>query len=786
MPPRRPRGRPKKDIRLPASGANWGAARPPGVAGRSARPPIFEPMASLDEPLRGVVGGKAAARAEKAFGLRTAGDLLRHYPRRYVRRGELTDLASLRDGEDVTVFAQVAKVTSRRMRARRGRLLEVTVTDGSARLALTFFNKVEYWERQLSPGRHGMFAGRVSTFAGKRQLAHPEFKLLGADDADKAAEYAAELIPVYPATRDLSSWDIEKCVRVVLDTLGEVDDPLPEAVRERHGLDGLTTALLGVHRPADLAEADRARTRLKWDEALMLQAVLAQRRRAAAALPATARPPRSGGLLDAFDARLPFSLTGGQRDAGGIIAADLARGHPMHRLLQGEVGSGKTVIAVRAMLQVIDAGGQAALLAPTEVLAQQHYRSITDLLGPFGQAGRLDGAEQATRVALLTGSQGAAARREALLDAASGAAGIVIGTHALLTEHVQFADLGMVVIDEQHRFGVEQRDALREKARGTRPHVLVMTATPIPRTVAMTVYGDLDTSTLTELPAGRSPIATHVVPAADKPRYLARAWERVREEVAAGRQAYVVCPRIGAEDPGGPSGGADGRTNADTDDPEPFPGGDEEDDAGPRRPPLAVLDLAPALADGPLAGLRLRVLHGRLPTEEKDAAMRAFADGLADVLVATTVVEVGVDVPNATAMVVMDADRFGVSQLHQLRGRVGRGSEPGLCLLVTETPEGTKARDRLDAVAATLDGFRLARLDLEQRREGDVLGAAQAGRKRSLRLLTLLSDEALIGQAREEATALVEADPELTSHPALAAAIGSLLDEEQAEFLEKA
>ena len=747
-------------------------------------------MASLDEPLRGVVGGKAAARAEKSFGLRTTGDLLRHYPRRYVRRGDLTDLASLRDGEDVTVFAQVAKVTSRRMRNRRGRLLEVTVTDGSARLALTFFNKVEYWERQLSPGRHGMFAGRVSTFAGKRQLAHPEFKLLGADDADKAAEYAAELIPVYPATRDFSSWDIEKCVRVVLDTLGEVDDPLPEAVRERHGLDGLTTALLGIHRPADLAEADRARTRLKWDEALMLQAVLAQRRRAAAALPATARPARAGGLLDAFDARLPFSLTGGQRDAGGIIAGDLARTHPMHRLLQGEVGSGKTVIAVRAMLQVIDAGGQAALLAPTEVLAQQHYRSITDLLGPFGQAGRLDGADQATRVALLTGSQGAAARREALLDAASGAAGIVVGTHALLTEHVQFADLGMVVIDEQHRFGVEQRDALREKARGTRPHVLVMTATPIPRTVAMTVYGDLDTSTLTELPAGRSPIATHVVPAAEKPRFLARAWERIREEVAAGRQAYVVCPRIGGDDAGGPGSETDGPATADSDGPESFLAEDflaeDEEDAAPRRPPLAVLDLAPALAEGPLAGLRLRVLHGRLPAEEKDAAMRAFADGLADVLVATTVVEVGVDVPNATAMVVMDADRFGVSQLHQLRGRVGRGSEPGLCLLVTETPEGTKARDRLDAVAATLDGFRLARLDLEQRREGDVLGAAQAGRKRSLRLLTLLSDEALIGQAREEATALVEADPELASQPALAAAISSLLDEEQAKFLEKA
>jgi len=744
-------------------------------------------MASLEEPLRGVVGGKAAARAEKAFGLRTTGDLLRHYPRRYVRRGELTDLASLQDGEQVTVFAQVAKVTSRRMQSRRGRLLEVTVTDGSARLALTFFNKVEYWERQLSPGRHGMFAGKVSTFAGKRQLAHPEFKLLGADEAGKAAEYAAELIPVYPATREFSSWDVEKCVRVVLDTLGEVDDPLPAAVRERHRLDGLATALRGIHRPADMAEANRARTRLKWDEAFVLQAVLAQRRRAAAALPATARPARAGGLLDAFDARLPFSLTRGQQEAGGTIAADLARAHPMHRLLQGEVGSGKTVIAVRAMLQVIDAGGQAALLAPTEVLAQQHYRSVTDLLGPFGQAGRLGGAEQATRVALLTGSQGAAARREALLDAACGAAGIVIGTHALLTEHVQFADLGMVVIDEQHRFGVQQRDALREKARGARPHVLVMTATPIPRTVAMTVYGDLDTSTLTELPAGRSPIATHVVPAAEKPHYLARTWERIREEVGQGRQAYVVCPRIGGEDAPPPGSKTDDAGHPTADDAGAFPGPDEDEEEGsPRRPPLAVLDLAPALAEGPLAGLRVRVLHGRLPTEEKDEAMRAFADGLADVLVATTVVEVGVDVPNATAMVVMDADRFGVSQLHQLRGRVGRGSEPGLCLLVTESAAGTRARERLDAVAATLDGFRLSRLDLEQRREGDVLGAAQAGRKRSLRLLTLLSDEALIGQAREEAAGLVEADPELAAHPVLAAAIGSLLDEEQAEFLEKA
>src|SRR5215469_5287876 len=715
-------------------------------------------MAGLDESLRDVLGGKAATKLDEAFGLRTTGDLLRHYPRRYAQRGELTDLASLRDGEHVTVFAQVARVSLRRMRQRRGQLLEVTVTDGHARLALTFFNKVQMFERQLTPGRHGMFAGRVSTFKGQRQLAHPEFKLLGADDAALAAEYAAELIPVYPATKDVSTWDIEKCVRIVLDTLGDVDDPLPAPLRERHGLIGLADALRGIHRPADDAERDRARKRLKWDEAFVLQAVLAQRRRAAAALPASPRPPRAGGLAGAFEARLPFSLTAWQREVGAAIGADLALDHPMHRLLQGEVGSGKTIVAVRAMLQVID---------------------------PRGQAGTLGGAELATRVALLTGSQSAAARREALLDAASGAAGIVIGTHALLTEHVQFADLGLVVIDEQHRFGVEQRDALREKAHGARPHVLVMTATPIPRTVAMTVFGDLDVSTLSELPRGRSPIATHVVPALEKPNYLERAWQRVREEAEKGSQAYVVCPRIGGED--GPA------SSRQADSPDPAAAEayadvlfEEDDDGRAGRPPLAVLDVAPALAEGPLAGLRLQILHGRLPTEEKDKAMRAFADGSADVLVATTVVEVGVDVPNATVMVIMDADRFGVSQLHQLRGRVGRGSEPGLCLLVTEAPGDSKARDRIGAVAATLDGFQLARLDLEQRREGDVLGAAQAGRKKSLKLLSVLADEALIGAARQEATALIETDPDLAAHPALAAAIAAAFDEEQAEFLEKA
>ncbi|HEV2374976.1 MAG TPA: ATP-dependent DNA helicase RecG [Streptosporangiaceae bacterium] len=731
-------------------------------------------MTGLDESLRVLLAGKAARDLDTAFGLKTTGDLLRHYPRRYAHRGEVTDLASLADGEHVTVFAQVASVQSRRMRERKGDMLQVTVTDGTARLLLTFFHQARAFERQLRPGSHGMFAGKVSTFKGRRQLTHPEFKLLNEEDLDKAAEYATAPIPVYPATKDVSTWDIEKCMRVVLDVLGDLADPLPEELRRRHHLLSLADALRGIHRPRDDEDWHRARHRLKWDEAFVLQAAFAQRRLAAADLPATARPPTAGGLLDAFDARLPFSLTHGQAEVGDTLAADLAGEHPMHRLLQGEVGSGKTVVAVRAMLQVIDGGGQAALLAPTEVLAQQHARSVSALLGPLGEAGRLGGAELATRVALLTGSAGAAARREALLDAASGAAGIVVGTHALLTEQVQFADLGLVVVDEQHRFGVEQRDALREKARGGRPHVLVMTATPIPRTVAMTVYGDLDTATLTELPAGRSPISTHVVPALEKPHYLERTWARVREEVAQGRQAYVVCPRIGGEE------GPDSLETAGA------PEDATEEEGTPVRPPLAVMDIAPMLADGPLAGLRLRVLHGRLPTDEKDATMRAFAEGSVDVLVSTTVVEVGVDVPNATAMVILDAERFGVSQLHQLRGRVGRGRHPGLCLLVTQAPVQAKSRERLAAVAATLDGFRLARLDLEQRREGDVLGAAQAGRKKSLKLLSVLTDEELIAHARQDATALVESDPELSGHPVLAAAINDLVGDDRAEYLEKA
>lgn len=730
---------------------------------------------TFDTPLKRMALGKVATLLADELDLHTVGDLLRHYPRRYDERGQHTDIAGLTVGEEVTILARVLRASSRPMQKKSGHVLEAVVGDGSgATLTLTFFGpakQIAWREKQLRAGPTGLFAGTVSEFRGKRQLTHPDYVLLdaGADSDAAVDEFAGALIPVYRASRSVPSWTITKCVRLVLDTFGEPPDPMPDRLRKSRGLVGLRTALHEIHRPTSWESLTAAQHRLTWDEAFAVQVSLVQRKLRAAASPAVPRRRREEGLLAAFDRSLPFQLTAGQTTVGEDVAHDLATPHPMHRLLQGEVGSGKTVCALRAVLQVIDAGGQAVLLAPTEVLAAQHLRSIRDLLGPLGRAGELDGAEEATQVALLTGSQTAAARRRALAEVSSGAAGLVVGTHALLYEGVDFADLGLVVIDEQHRFGVEQRDALRAKADAP-PHVLVMTATPIPRTVAMTVFGDLEVSTLAELPKGRSPIATHVVPATEKPAFLERAWRRLREEVEAGHQAYVVCPRIGGEAaPEDVAGDGAGQP------PSPVA----------RRAPMAVLDVAPMLSEGVLDGLRVGILHGRLPGDEKDAVMRDFAAGRLDVLVATTVVEVGVDVPNATAMIVLDADRFGVSQLHQLRGRVGRGSAPGLCLLVTEAPPASPARERLDAVASTLDGFRLAELDLTLRREGDVLGEAQSGRRSHLRLLSLLRDADLITEARREAIALLEADPELTGYPALAAAVAALVDEERAEFLEK-
>ncbi|MFJ9716221.1 ATP-dependent DNA helicase RecG [Streptomyces sp. NPDC101213] len=733
----------------------------------------MDPVPALEEPLKKVLGPPTAKVMAEHLGLHTVGDLLHHYPRRYEERGQLTHLADLPMDEHVTVVAQVADArlhtfASARAPRGKGQRLEVTITDGSGRLQLVFFgNGVHKPHKDLLPGTRAMFSGKVSLFNRRLQLAHPAYELLRGDTGETVETWAGALIPIYPATAKLESWKIGKAIQTVLPSVQEAVDPLPDSLREGRGLLALPEALLKIHRPHTKADIDDARARLKWDEAFVLQVALARRRHADAQLPAVPRRPAPDGLLSAFDDRLPFTLTEGQQKVSKEIFDDLATEHPMHRLLQGEVGSGKTLVALRAMLAVVDAGGQAAMLAPTEVLAQQHHRSVVEMMGDLAEGGTLGGVEHATKVVLLTGSMGAAGRRQALLDLVTGEAGLVIGTHALIEDKVQFHDLGLVVVDEQHRFGVEQRDALRGKGKQP-PHLLVMTATPIPRTVAMTVFGDLETSVLDQLPAGRSPIASHVVPAADKPHFLARAWQRVREEVEGGHQAYVVCPRIGDEEDG--AGKARKRS---------------PEDEAEKRPPLAVLDVADQLAKGPLQGLGIEVLHGRMPPDDKDAVMRRFAAGDTEVLVATTVIEVGVNVPNATAMVIMDADRFGVSQLHQLRGRVGRGSAPGLCLLVTEMPEASPARQRLGAVAATLDGFELSRIDLEQRREGDVLGQAQSGARSSLRVLAVIEDEDVIAEARQEAAQVVASDPELAAHPGLRTALDALLDEEREQYLEK-
>ena len=757
-----------------------------------------------------VLGARTAGTLAKHRNLTTVGDLLEFWPRRYLEH--TSDLSDLHVGKYVVAVAEVKTAVTRRMQKRRGEMLNVTITDGRNDVDLAFF-KAWGHKDALLPGVRAVFAGEVGMYRGRWQLTHPAYQVVEGGLGSAATERGP--IPVYLQVKGLQNWSVAECVRIVFDHLEQVPDPLPANLRSRHGLPGRLEALRGIHVPAAFPEVQRARHRLRYEEALVLQALLAQRRAQRAADRTTGRTPRAGGLLAAFDERLPFELTAGQREVGRTLAEEMASDIPMNRLLQGEVGSGKTIIALRAMLAAVDAGGQAALLAPTEVLAAQHHRSITAMLGDLAEGGLLGGSEIGTRVALLTGSQPTAARRENLLQAASGDAGIVIGTHALIQEKVQFQDLALAVVDEQHRFGVEQRDALREK--GTQPpHVLVMTATPIPRTVTMTVFGDMETSTLSELPRGRSPIATHVVPS-ERTAWVQRTWERVAEEVRSGRQAYVVCPRIGDE-----TGSTGSAVSADDEElpttPAPAEGstgddgwgdeGYERDPEGPDAagglqavggPQVAPRELASvyaveaALRENPaLAGLSLAVLHGRMAPEDKDAVMAAFNAGQVQVLVSTTVIEVGVDVPNATVMVVVDADRFGVSQLHQLRGRVGRGQHGGLCLLMTSS-ETEASMERLEAVAATSDGFELARLDLQLRGTGDVLSGKQSGGGRSgramgrgsFRFLSLVRDEEIILAARDDAAALVARDPDLDRHPELAAAVADRLDAEQAAFLER-
>jgi ATP-dependent DNA helicase RecG len=719
-------------------------------------------MATFDSKLSGVVGDKTAKVFKDLFGYTTVGDLLYHFPRRYLVRGELSNISELHEGDEATILAQVYSVQSRRFQARKGTMLEVVVTDGTAKLSLTFFNQA-WREKDLKVGSKGLFAGKVGKFKEKMQLAHPEYEMIpDGNDVDSAvAGFAGQYIPLYPSSAKLPSWKIAQSIDLALTSLDEVEDPIPPLILEKNRYPTIRQALEQIHHPNDPDATELARERLTFDEALLLQLLLLKRKNELRRLNAVARPHKVGGILDLFDSKLPFELTAGQRSVSVEIANDLAAPHPMHRLLQGEVGSGKTVIALRAALTVIDSGGQVALLAPTEVLAAQHHRTFRKLLGELAEGGTLGASEIATNVVLLTGSQSAATKREILAQIKSGAAGLVIGTHALLSDTVEFNELALVIVDEQHRFGVEQRDALRSKANIS-PHLLVMTATPIPRTVAMTVFGDLDISILKELPLGRQVITTHLVPVSEKPHFLDRTWERVKEEVAAGHQVYIVAPRISAD------------ISEDA---------DFEFLEGTDSSLTAVEELGPELQSSALKGLRIAPLHGRQSAEVKDETMKAFAAGQIDVLVSTTVIEVGVDVPNATLMVIMDADRFGVSQLHQLRGRVGRGTSPGLCLLVTQSAAQTPARLRLEAVASTTDGFELSRIDLEQRREGDVLGTNQSGRRSHLRLLRVLRDEALIEVARLEASSLLESG--IDRYPLLSAALSKLELDTATEFIDK-
>jgi ATP-dependent DNA helicase RecG len=712
----------------------------------------------LDTRLLTALGARVAPQFQKAFGFETVGDLLAHYPRRYAVRGELTPLDALRIGDSVAVVAEVRSIQSRQMRNRHGELYEVIITDGTGTLQLTFFNRKALFG--LKPGMRAIFAGKVGVYRTTRQLTHPAYEAFPDDldaDSEEARAWAEAPMPIYAATSALDGTKIRNVIRQQLDALPRLDDPVPADVREARGLLDFDEALRLIHRPRVDSDWREAQSTLRFHEALVLQASLLRQRALYRARVATPRVP--GKASAEFAARLPFELTADQVAVGGEIESDLASGIPMNRLVQGEVGSGKTLVALTAMLAVADSGGQSAFLAPTEVLAGQHLRSIVATLGP-DLAARL-------RPTLITGQLPVADRRRALLAAASGGAGIVVGTHALLGEQVQFADLGLVVVDEQHRFGVDQREALRLK--GESPHVLVLTATPIPRTVAMTVFGDLDVSTITQLPKGRSPITSHVVGLAEHPGWIARVWERLAEELDAGHQGFVVCPAIDAKT----------AEEADPDDPP----ADVEEGAPP---PSAVLSVVEELRRHPrLSGRRIEVLHGRLSADEKDQTMRAFAAGEIDVLVATTVIEVGVDVPNASTMVVLDADRFGIAQLHQLRGRVGRGSAPGLCLFVTHAEPVSLARERVDAVAATLDGFELAQADLELRREGDVLGESQSGGRSSLKLLRVSRDGKLIEDARAVAEGILAGDPGLRLHDALREAIERRLDETERAFLGK-
>jgi ATP-dependent DNA helicase RecG len=739
-------------------------------------------MVALSDRLDYVVGAKAASPLDEVFGIRTVDDLLRHYPRSYVEGATVrgTDEDRPPEGEHVTLVDEITEAALLPIRNRPGdKLFRVTLGSGRGKVTATFFHPKKWIQDQLTKGTRVMLSGEVGYFRDAMQLTHPDFLVLDSADgrnrgsrslrmiADASEAVSGEVLqeaferrfyPIYPASAKLQSWNIFACVRQVLEVLDPIPDPLPETLCAKHSLISEDQALRAIHLAEDAADRRRARERLAFDEAVGLQWALVGRRHGELAQSGPAAPPSSTGLAQELLRRLPFELTVGQREVLEVLSVEIGATRPMNRLLQGEVGSGKTIVAVLAMLQMVDAGYQCALLAPTEVLAAQHVRSITDVLGPLAMGGLLGGADAATRVILLTGSMSQAQKKHVRAEIAGGEVGIVVGTHALLQDAVEFHRLGMVVVDEQHRFGVEQRDQLRAKApAGITPHLLVMTATPIPRTVALTVYGDLETSTLRELPRGRKPITTTAIFVKDKPAWLDRAWGRIIEEVGEGRQAYVVAPRIDDSDSSGQS---------------------EKDE----RPTATVEELFTRLSRDQLAGLRLGLMHGRLDAEEKDAVMTAFRAREIDVLVCTTVIEVGVDVPNATVMLVMDADRFGISQLHQLRGRIGRGAHASVCLLASWVTPHSRAGRRLNAVAGTLDGFELADLDLQERREGDVLGRNQSGRAITLQLLSLIDHRHVIEAARDFCERVYD---DQAAHPELALLAAPFTGNERIEFLDK-
>ena len=765
-------------------------------------------MVALSESLDVVLGAKAADLLAEQINVHTVGELLRYVPDRYVKQGDLSGERKPEAGERLTVVARVEECRTVQARNSRTKLTKVVVFDGNVRISVTFFNS-PWIASKLPKGSRVMMAGQVKYFNNEMQLTHPNWLRLPEDgtsiEADDAvgsalmqgiakalatdaggsgentdrtidfSDFVRDVIPVYRATAKLQAWTIWQCVRAVLGWLDPIKDPLTDAEREARGLIGADAAIRKIHVPEGQYDIDQASARLKFDEALALQLALAQRRYVDRGAEAPSCPHVAGGLEDRFSERLPFTLTDGQNEVIDEITADMARPEsagltkvaPMSRLLQGEVGSGKTLVALLSMLRVIDNGYQCALLAPTEVLAAQHFRTLQTMLGGLAKEGELEGEEGATRIALITGSMKTAAKRTALLETVTGQVGILIGTHALLQEHVDFFNLGFVVVDEQHRFGVEQRDTLRSRGRDdVVPHLLVMTATPIPRTVAMTVFGDLETSTLKELPRGRQPITTSVVPKG-KESWVQRTWERVDEEVQAGRQVYVVCARIG--DDGTAAGQKSAQKSAEA-------GGE---------PAVAAVDMFTTLSTGPLGKHRIELLHGRLHADDKAQVMADFTAGNIDILVSTTVIEVGVDVPNATTMVIVDAERFGVSQLHQLRGRVGRGGLPGLCLLMSGAADMSPAMERLRAVAASNDGFELSLVDLAQRREGDLLGSLQSGETSSLRFLSLLTDADLIVDTRAMADAVVSDDLTLVEHKPMAALVDSILGPVRLAFLDK-